>query len=216
MEKIKVLVADDHLLVREGICKLLELDEKITIVGEAVDGEDVVNKAKELKPDLILMDLNMPKLSGVQASKQIKSLFPEIKIIILTIHDDEEYVYEVLKAGAEGYLQKDVSAEELRSALQMVFNGETLFPASVINRVMGRERSKGKIGESIEDILTEREIEVLEMMAKGNNNRAIGEKLFISEKTVKNHVSNILKKLGVNDRTQAVIYAIKKGWVDIK
>lgn len=214
MEKIKVLVADDHLLVREGICKLLELDEKIQVIGEAVDGEDAVNQARKLKPDLILMDLNMPKLTGIQASEQIKTLFPQIKIIILTIHDDEEYIYEVLKAGAEGYLQKDVSAEELRSALQMVFNGETLFPASVINRVMGRDRAKPE--ETIENILTDREIEVLEMMAKGNNNRVIGEKLFISEKTVKNHVSSILKKLEVNDRTQAVIYAIKKGWVDLK
>lgn len=214
MEKIKVLVADDHLLVREGICKLLELDEKIHVIGEAVDGEDAVNKARKLKPDLILMDLNMPKLSGIQASEQIKTLFPEIRIIILTIHDDEEYIFEVLKAGAEGYLQKDVSAEELRSALQMVFNGETLFPASVINRVMGRDRRKPE--ETIENILTDREIEVLEMMARGNNNRTIGEKLFISEKTVKNHVSSILKKLEVNDRTQAVIYAIKKGWVDLK
>lgn len=214
MTKIRVLVADDHLLVREGVCKLLELDEKITVVGEAVDGEDVINKAKEMKPDLILMDLNMPKLSGIQASHQIKTFFPEIKIIILTIHDDEEYIYEVLKAGAEGYLQKDVSAEELRSALQMVSNGETLFPATVINRVMGRGRRKRE--ENIEDILTDREIEVLDMMAKGNTNRSIGEKLFISEKTVKNHVSSILKKLEVNDRTQAVIYAIKKGWVDLK
>lgn len=214
MEKIKVLVADDHLLVREGICKLLELDEKIQVIGEAVDGEDAVNKAKKLRPDLILMDLNMPKLSGIQASEQIKTLFPDIRIIILTIHDDEEYIFEVLKAGAEGYLQKDVSAEELRSALQMVFNGETLFPASVINRVMGRDRRKPE--ETIENILTDREIEVLEMMARGNNNRTIGEKLFISEKTVKNHVSSILKKLEVNDRTQAVIYAIKKGWVDLK
>lgn len=214
MEKIKVLVADDHLLVREGICKLLELDEKITIIGEAVDGEDAVSKARKLRPNLIIMDLNMPKLSGIQAAEQIKTLYPEIKIIILTIHDDEEYVFEVLKAGAEGYLQKDVSAEELRSALQIVFNGDTLFPASVINRVMGRERSKPE--ETIEDILTDREIEVLEMMAKGNNNRTIGEKLFISEKTVKNHVSSILKKLEVNDRTQAVIYAIKKSWVKIK
>lgn len=214
MEKIKVLVADDHLLVREGICKLLELDEKITIIGTAVDGEEAVNKARKIKPDLILMDLNMPKLSGILAAEQIKTLYPEIKVIILTIHDDEEYVYEVLKAGAEGYLQKDVSAEELRSALQMVFNGETLFPSSVINRVMGRQ--SGKFEETMEDILTDREIEVLEMMAKGNNNRTIGEKLFISEKTVKNHVSSILKKLEVNDRTQAVIYAIKKGWVKIK
>ena len=214
MEKIKVLVADDHLLVREGICKLLELDEKINIIGTAVDGEEAVNKTRKLKPDLILMDLNMPKLSGILAAEQIKTLYPEVKVIILTIHDDEEYVYEVLKAGAEGYLQKDVSAEELRSALQMVFNGETLFPSSVINRVMGRQI--GKIEETMEDILTDREIEVLEMMAKGNNNRTIGEKLFISEKTVKNHVSSILKKLEVNDRTQAVIYAIKKGWVKIK
>ncbi len=214
MDKIKVLVADDHLLVREGICKLLELDDKITVIGEAIDGEDAVNKARKLQPNLILMDLNMPKLSGIQAAEQIKTIYPEIKVIILTIHDDEEYVFEVLKAGAEGYLQKDVSAEELRSALQMVSNGETLFPASVINRVMGRERSKPE--DTIEDILTDREIEVLEMMAKGNNNRTIGEKLFISEKTVKNHVSSILKKLEVNDRTQAVIYAIKKGWVKVK
>lgn len=214
MEKIKVLVADDHLLVREGICKLLELDEKIEVVGEAIDGEDAVTKARKLNPDLIIMDLNMPKLTGIQASEQIKTLFPEIKIIILTIHDDEEYIFEVLKAGAEGYLQKDVSVDELRTALQMVFNGETLFPASVINRVMGRDRRKPE--ETIEDVLTDREIEVLEMMAKGHNNRSIGEELYISEKTVKNHVSSILKKLEVNDRTQAVIYAIKKNWVDIK
>ncbi|MFW6238277.1 MAG: response regulator [Halanaerobiales bacterium] len=209
MKQFNVLVADDHELVREGICKLLELYENIEVVGEASDGLDAVNKVREHFPDLVLLDLNMPRMNGIDAIKRIKEISPEIKIIILTIHDQEEYVYEVTRAGAEGFVQKDIKPDDLRNAIEEVMAGEKVFPRAVEERVEQSEEE-----EEIEK-LSNREQEVMEHLAQGMSNREIAGALYISEKTVKNHVSNILKKLNVNDRTQAVIVALKKGMVKL-
>jgi two-component system, NarL family, response regulator DegU len=208
MDKIKVLIADDHDLVREGICKLLELYEDIEVCGEAEDGLETVSRVRENPPDLVLLDLNMPRMNGLTTISKIKEIKPAVKVLILTIHDEEEYIYEVIKAGAEGYVQKDINPEELKEAIDRVIKGERVFPRSIEEQINNIAVHKPRI----ED-LSNREREVLELLAEGMSNRKIADTLFISEKTVKNHVSNILKKLSVNDRTQAVIFALKRGLV---
>lgn len=208
MSKIKVLIADDHDLVREGICKLLELYDEIEVVGEAGDGLETVSKVREYPPDLVLLDLNMPRMDGITAINKIKEINPEVKVLILTIHDEKEYIYEVVKAGAEGYIQKDIKPEELKDSIERVIQGERVFPRSVEELIKEIAVHKPQIDE-----LSSREQEVLDLLAQGMSNRDIAEALFISEKTVKNHVSNILRKLSVNDRTQAVIVALKRGLV---
>ncbi|MFW5790068.1 MAG: response regulator [Bacillota bacterium] len=211
MEKTKVLVADDHELVREGICKLLDLFDNIEIVGEAGDGLEAVSKVREHFPDLVLLDLNMPRMNGINAIRKIKEISPEVKVIILTIHDDEEYIYKVTSAGAEGFIQKDITSEELQDAINRVLAGETVFPRTVSQDLDTDDEKPTDYNE----LLSNREHEVLGLLARGMSNREIAEELYISEKTVKNHVSNILRKLDVNDRTQAVIKSLKYGLVKL-
>ncbi len=209
MKPAKVLVVDDHELVREGICKLLELFEDIKIVGEAADGLEAIAKVREKFPDLVLLDLNMPRMSGIDTIRKIKEISNNIKILILTIHDEQEYVYEVTKAGAEGYIQKDIKPQVLKKAINRVLVGGTVFPPTIEEKVQ-----KNVNKDDIEE-LTKREYEVMEHLAQGMSNKQIAGELYISEKTVKNHVSNILRKLSVNDRTQAVLLALKKGMVSL-
>ena len=208
MSKIQVIVADDHDLVREGICKLLELSEEMSVIAEAADGLETVSLVREHFPDLVLLDLNMPRMNGIEAIKKIKEISPEIKVIILTIHEEEEYVYEVTRAGAEGYIQKDIKSDDLYRSIKRVLSGETVFPVEIEKRVEQQINEDEKIEE-----LSDREFQVLELLAQGMSNKELAEELYISEKTVKNHVSNILRKLSVNDRTQAVILGLKKGLV---
>lgn len=210
MQNTTVLVADDHELVREGICKLLTFYDGLEVVGEASDGLETVSKVREHFPDLVLLDLNMPRMNGIDAIRKIKEIAPEIKILILTIHDEEEYVYEVTRAGAEGFIQKDVNPDELKEAIERVINGEKVFPAKIEKKAKNETATSRVIEE-----LSNREQEVLELLAQGMSNRDIAEELYISEKTVKNHVSSILRKLSVNDRTQAVIVALKNGLVSL-
>lgn len=211
MNKTKVLVADDHKLVREGIVKLLGFYEELEVIGEAKDGLETVEKIRNEFPDLVLLDLNMPRMNGIDTIKKIKEIAPNIKVLILTIHDDEEYIYEVTKAGAEGYIQKDIEPDELRNSIKKVMNGNKVFPAKIEEKVDEQiETEKSNLEE-----LSNRENEVLELLAQGMSNRDIAEELYISEKTVKNHVSSILRKFSVNDRTQAVIVALKNGLVSL-
>lgn len=208
--KTRVLVADDHDLVREGICKLLELYDNIEVVGEAGDGIETVNMVRALSPELVLLDLNMPRMDGITTVGKIKEIAPEVKVLILTIHDGEEYIYEVAKAGAEGYVQKDIKPEELKDAIERLIKGERVFPPAIEEQVPEESNNPEQFEE-----LSSREQEVLELLAKGMSNRSIAETLYISDKTVKNHVSNILKKLSVEDRTQAVIVSLKRGLVKL-
>lgn len=210
-ENVKVLVADDHKLVREGICKLLNIFPGIEVVGEAEDGLEAVSMVRDHFPELVLLDLNMPRMNGIDAIHKIKEISPQIKIIILTIHDDEEYVYKVTSAGAEGFIQKDITSEELEQAIQDVLDGGKVFPQSL----SPEKAEKTQEGTDYRELLSNREFEVLSLLAQGMSNKEIAEELFISEKTVKNHVSNILRKLDVNDRTQAVITALKQGLVSL-
>lgn len=221
---IRILIADDHALLRQGIKNALSLEADLEVVGEAGSGEEVLNQVAHLKPDIVLLDINMPKGNGLEVTRQLAANFPSVRCIILTIHDDEYYVLEVIKAGASGYLLKDVEASMLIEAIRVVHAGESfIYPTlakklfSQISRLENeqtgehsapRRRNEGR--------LTYREAEVLQLMAQGLSNHELAARLFLSEKTVKNHLTNIFRKIHVTDRTQAVIYAIKHKIVTIE
>ncbi len=209
--KINLLIADDHSMVRQGLKQILELEKDIVVTAQASNGNEAVRLAKECKPDIILMDINMPGINGLQAIKEIKQEKLPSKVIVLTIHEDREYLFKTLQMGAEGYVLKDAEPAVLIEAIRNVYNGQSYIQPNMtkelvkeFNRVTLHEKEKND-----ENNLTSREIEVLELIAEGMINKEIAKKLYISEKTVKNHVSNIFKKLDVSDRTQAAIYAFK-------
>lgn len=217
MEEIKVLVVDDHPLIRQGLCKVLELEEKINVVGEAGDGSEALEKVRALQPDVILMDINMPDVNGIEAIGLIKKEFPRAKIIMLTIHDDDEYVLETMKTGAAGYVLKDVEPRNLIEAIRVVHKGGSYIHPTIAAKLMGEiNRLSVKKSEPLREELTRRELEVLNCLAKGYSNREIAKELYISEKTVKNHISNIFHKLNVSDRTQALIQALKLKLVNLQ
>jgi len=212
--KIKVIIADDHPLLREGITKILSLEPRIQVVGEAEDGAQAIELARNTDVDIILMDINMPKINGIIATKIIKEEKPDVHIIALTIHDQEEYLFEFIRCGISGYVLKDVRPDELIETIEKVTQGECFIPSSMTPKVFEMISNLTK-REKIEDTfeLTTRELEVLQAVASGLSNKEIGKKLFISEKTVKNHLTNIYQKLGVSDRTQALLFAIKHNLV---
>lgn len=221
MQLIKVLIADDHALIREGITKVLSLDPAISVVGEAADGEEVVEKARELKPDVILMDLNMPRLSGVEATKQLRSELPGAKIVALTVHDDDQRIFQVINAGVSGYMLKDVDPDSLLKTIKAVHAGESVIHPAVTARLLGEfhrlseQAQVVEVRDSVAELLTHRELEILKQIARGKSNRDIATHLCISEKTVKNHISNIFRKLQVDDRTQAALFAVKTRLVEL-
>ena len=209
--KILVMIADDHSLMREGLKQILELEEEIEVIAQAGNGEEVIQKAQKYKPDVILMDINMPKMNGIEALRRLKDIGVDSKIIMLTIHDDREYLYETIKIGANGYVLKDADSDTLIKAIFDVYKGKSYIQSSISELLVNDINSRGvKSLESKQiDSLTRREYEVLVLIAEGLNNREIAERLFISEKTVKNHVSNIFKKISVNDRVQAAIFTYR-------
>jgi DNA-binding NarL/FixJ family response regulator len=228
--KTKILIIDDHQLYREGIKRILEFEEGFEIVGEGEDGSDALQLVKKLKPDVVIMDINMPNMNGVEATRTLVRTFPNTKVIILSIHDDENYVSHALQTGASGYLLKEMDVEALIEAVKVVAEGGSYLHPKVTHNLVKEfrrlaETANGNRSDSSNGIkyhvrrpyhiLTRRECEVLQLLAEGKNNKKIGEALFISEKTVKNHVSNILQKMNCVDRTQAVVEAIKRGWVDV-
>lgn len=210
MGSIKVLIADDHVLVREGLRKLLELDENIEVMTEVGDGQGAINIARKAKPDIILMDVNMPGTDGIVATKVIKREYPAIKIIALTIYEDEEVV-EMVRAGVSAYVLKDVAGSELVDTIHRVMQGEIVIHPRVANRLV-RELNRNDSKKN-EVRLTKREKDVLDLLVKGNTNKEMADAMFISEKTVKNHLTSIFRKLGVKDRTQAAVYALKNNIV---
>ncbi len=210
MDKIRVLIADDHALVREGLRKLLELSDNIEILSEVGDGQGAINIARKEKPDVILMDVNMPGTNGISATRVIKREIPSIHIIALTIYEDEEVV-DMVRAGVSAYVLKDVAGSELIDTITRVMQGEVVIHPRVANRLV-RELSRNENKKS--DIrLTKRERDVLLLLVKGHSNKEMAEAMFISEKTVKNHLTSIFRKLGVKDRTQAAVYALKNNIV---
>lgn len=219
MYPIRVLIADDHILVREGIMKILSLEDDIKVSGEAGNGQQAVKIALEKDIDIALMDVNMPLVDGIEACRMIKKIKPDLGVIALTIHDQEEYLFEFIRAGASAYLLKDVSPGQLVETIRGVARGESYIPPKLmanvfqeLNRISIKQQANRKIDE---DHLTAREIEVLQHVARGDSNKLIAKKLFISEKTVKNHLYRIFQKLNVEDRTQATLYALKHKLVDL-
>jgi NarL family two-component system response regulator LiaR len=198
MDKIRVLLAEDHVMVREGTREFIKREADMEVVGEAGDGEEAVKLAKELKPDVVVMDIAMPKLNGVEATKQIKELNPSIAILILTAYDYDQYIFALLEAGAAGYLLKGVRVNELIDAIRAVYAGESVLHPVVARRVV------------------EREMEVLKLAATGVSNKDIAQQLFLSPRTVQVHLGNIFSKLGVASRTEAILYALKKGWLTLE
>jgi len=209
--KIRVIIADDHPLFRQGIKQILELEKDIMVISQAANGDEAVRLAREQKPDVILMDINMPGSNGLQAIKEIKDENIDSKIIVLTIHEDREYLIKTIQMGAEGYVLKDAEPSVLIDAIRNVYQGQSYIQPTMTKELVKEFNrltlhSKEKNGENR---LTTREREVLKLIAEGMINKEIATKLYISEKTVKNHVSSIFRKLNVSDRTQAAIYAIK-------
>ncbi len=214
-ETVRVLIADDHPVVREGLRTILGFQEGIEVVGEASDGLEAVDLAQKLLPEVVLMDIRMSKLNGVEATRRIKAHNPEIGVIVLTNYDDDRYVFEGVEAGASGYLLKDIGFDELSEAIHRVARGESLMAPSVLRKVLDEFAHRAEERELPHEGLTPRELEVLQSLAQGLKNEEIAKELFITGKTVKSHLGSIFSKLGVNDRSQAILYAIKNKLVDI-
>lgn len=224
----KIVIIDDHQLFREGVKRILDFERSFNVVAEGDDGTEAISLVEEHHPDVVIMDINMPNVNGVEATRQLIEKHPESKVIILSIHDDENYVTHALKTGASGYLLKEMDADALVEAVKVVAEGGSYLHPKVTHNLVNEYRRLATVstggGSSYAQpelrrplhLLTRRECEVLQLLADGKSNRGIGEALYISEKTVKNHVSNILQKMNVNDRTQAVVVAIKNGWVEVR
>jgi DNA-binding NarL/FixJ family response regulator len=210
---IRIVLADDHTIVRDGVAHLLNAEPDFQVVGSASDGLEAIEMVCRLKPDVVLMDLQMPNLNGVAAIKRIRAEDEHIKIIILTTYDTDEYILEGIRAGAKGYLLKDVPKEELFRSIRLVSQGQSLMQPSITARVFNllaqRESKESEAG------LTERELEVIRLVARGDRNKEIAQKMAISEGTVKGYVASILQKFGVTDRTQAAMYAVQKGLIQL-
>lgn len=210
MSKIKVIIADDHALIREGIKKLLELEHGIEIVAVAADGVEAIEAIDRHNPDVVLLDINMPNMNGIECLKEIKTNYKKVKVIMLTIHEDSEYLIKTINIGAEGYVLKDADVSSLVKAIRNVVAGEAYIHPTLSSVLVKAYQRKEIRKEPYDEVaLTKREFEVICLISRGFNNKEIANELFISEKTVKNHVSNIFKKIKVNDRTQAALYAIK-------
>jgi two-component system, NarL family, response regulator DegU len=222
----KIIIVDDHQLFREGVKRILDFEDTFEVVAEGDDGTDVVSLYEKNTPDVVLMDINMPGKNGVEATVELIAEYPDAKVMVLSIHDDESYVTHALKSGALGYMLKEMDADEIVEAIKVVSNGGSYLHPKVTKNLVAEFRrlseheNKGNFHQTEIrrpfHLLTKRECEVLQLLTDGQSNRTIGETLYISEKTVKNHVSSILQKMNVNDRTQAVVTAIKNGWVEVR
>jgi DNA-binding NarL/FixJ family response regulator len=219
VEPIRVLVVDDHALFRRGLEMVLAHEPDIDVVGEAADGAAAVEKAVLTTPDIVLMDVRMPRRGGIDACTAIKEAVPSSKIIMLTISDEEADLYDAIKAGATGYLLKEISIEEVASAIRAVHGGQSLISPSMASKLLTEFASMIRRGDERQQVpaprLTDREMEVLRLVAKGLNNRDIAKQLFISENTVKNHIRNILEKLQLHSRMEAVVYAVREKLLEI-
>jgi DNA-binding NarL/FixJ family response regulator len=221
LEPIRVLIADDHALFRRGLEMVLEEEDDIDLVGQASDGTEAVSVAGEALPDIVLMDIRMPKISGIEACRAIKEVAPSAKIVMLTISDEEEDLFEAIRAGASGYLLKDIPLDEVAEAVRSVHGGQSLINPSMAGKLLSefatlakRDAEEERVQPVAAPKLTDREMEVLKLVARGMNNRDIAKELFISENTVKNHVRNILEKLQIHSRMEAVMIAVRQKLIE--
>jgi len=218
MSAIKVLVAEDHVITRQGICRLLEDERNLAIVGEASDGEEAVRMVTELQPDVVIMDVAMPKLNGIEATRQIKLIRPTTAVLILSAYDDDEYILGLLEVGAAGYLLKTTSGENLIRAIRAVHKGEPVLDPTITRKVINHFRFPGKVSRSAisSTHLSDRELDVIKLAAKGMSNKEIADTLHLSRRTVEGNMRAIFNKLGVSSRTEAVIQALARGLLTIE
>jgi len=217
LDKIKVLIADDHAVVREGTRQILEREPDLEVVAEAGDGEEATKLAGIHKPDVAIIDVAMPKVDGIAATKQIKALYPNITVLILSAYDDDQFVFSLLEAGAAGYLLKSIRGRELVDAVRAVYAGESVLHPAVARKVLNRfVPTPGKpVRQKLPEVLSERELDVLKLATRGLSNQDIADKLCLSLRTVQAHFSHIFNKLQVSSRTEAVVHALKEGWVTL-
>jgi len=218
VDTIRILLADDHAVVRQGTRELLEQQEDLEVVAEACDGKEAVQLALKERPDVLIMDFAMPKLNGIEATRHIKAVAPNIAILVLTAYDSEQYVFAFLEAGAAGYLLKDVSVNQLVDAIRAVHAGESILHPSITRKVINRFARPEEARKTTHDPdqITERELEVLRLAARGQSNRDIARELDISIRTVQTHLSNVFNKMGVGSRTEAVMYGLRKGLITLE
>lgn len=215
MSKIRVIIADDHVLFREGTRSLIEQEPDIEVVGEASDGEEAVSLVTQLEPDVALIDIAMPKVNGIEATRRIKARHPATASLILTAYDDDQYVFTLLEAGAAGYLLKNVSGKELANAIRAIHDGEAVLHPTIARKVFSRaaaSRQKPETEGQPND-LSEREMEILRLAARGMSNQEVAEHLYLSRRTVQSHLANIFRKMNVSSRTEATIQAFGRGWL---
>ncbi len=213
MKPINIVIVDDHSMIREGLKQLLELEGDISVIGEAGDGLECMTLLNKVVPDVLLLDINMPNMNGLQVLEQLKREKKNVKVLILTIHNEIEYLLKAVNIGVNGYVLKDSDSSVLKTAIGAIYNGENYIQPSLTPLLKEKiTKPRTNIRDSV---LTRRELQVLELLGEGIYNKEIAEKLFISEKTVKNHVSSIFKKIGVSDRTQAVVFAIRNNMIDV-
>jgi DNA-binding NarL/FixJ family response regulator len=214
---IRVAVVDDQRLFARGLSGLVDMLPETVVVGVAYDGEEAVELCRKEEPDVVLMDISMPKMDGISATREIRDLLPQTAVIILTAHEDDEHIFEGIKAGAQGYLLKDAELEDLSRAIRTVHAGATIIAPDLAQKMLNTFQSgEGPTGKRLVPPLTDRELEVIKALAQGKSDRQIAHSLGISEKTVNNHTSNIYRKLHLFDRTQAVIYAVREGIIDVE
>lgn len=213
-DPIRVVLCDDHTLFREGLRKLLELEKDIEVIGEANNGHEMLDILQKTDPDVILMDIGLPDMNGITVTHKVRKILPRVDIIMLTVYEDEPHIFEAIRAGAKGYLLKDVSIDELSEAIRRVYKGEAIIQPVIATKVLKEfvmlDKTKMKGGDEFCDGLTEREKQILRLIALGGTNKEIAGKLGITEKTVKNYVTNIFQTLHVNNRTKAALYALDK------
>jgi len=215
MDRIGVLIVDDHTLFRHGVRKMLEAEEDVAVLDEAATGDEALQKTRALMPDVVLMDIKMPGMDGIECTRTLHRELPHVGIVFVTMFENDEFVFRGLQAGGRGYILKDADPDTMLRAIRAVANGESLLGPTIAQKVMRQFAGMDRAQRPLVDDLTEREVEVLKLVAEGLGNKDIGRRLSISEKTVKNHINNILSKLHLYDRTQATLYAIRTGLAKI-
>ena len=216
-DPIRVVLADDHALVREGTRRILEASNNIVVVAEAADGEEAMEAVNMHEPDVAIIDIAMPKINGIETTRRIKETHPQVGVLVLTMHDDDQFIFAVIEAGAAGYLLKDVQGNELVRAVQAVHAGESVLHPTITHKVLARLSSLGDSGAEpgTEEHLTDRELEILRLAAGGLANKEIGARLDLSVRTVETHLSHVFRKLDVGSRTEAILRGLRRGWFSV-